>query len=250
LQKILLFFCILWVISLISSEAPVILTIEPDHAPVEGSITIEVGGLLFSDPVYCKFGDIVIQGKWASTVLISCQAPPAVKSYTITLEVSNDNITYTSAGKEFYYYAVFEVTPNSGKITGDTRVTVSGINFGTFSYCKFGDSAWIDAGFTNSSTITCKSPQGDPSHRHVPVEVSVGTKGGLTANGVDFYYIGDLPEPTPAPTKPEYKKRILTFATCGIFLVFGLLFLLGWFVTRPKFYTRVPTFEAEDLGIN
>lgn len=63
-----------------------------------------------------------------------------------------------------------KISPNHGAITGNTVVTVTGINFEGLYQCKF-DTTVVPATFVNSSILTCVAPQGVENKRSVPVEV-------------------------------------------------------------------------------
>jgi len=233
-----LFFIYLFsLITLISSqEVPVVVSVLPNQAPSTGGQSVEVTGMLFSNEFNptCRFGSILVTAKFLSSTIISCITPPASdSSYTVSVEVSNDGVTFSNAGKQFYYYAVFSISPVIGEISDHTKVTVSGINFGPFSYCKFGNATYTNAVYVNLSTLICDSPLGDPKHRHVPLEVSV-LVGSYTNNGVEFEFLGEFPPPPQLPIRRQYEKLVIFLSTSGILFVFALFMILGWYVTRPR----------------
>lgn len=120
----------------------VIYGISPHGSIVTGGSEILVVGAWFGYKneygyrPYCKFGDIIVEGRWLSTVRITCATPPYPKANVrVPFEVSLNGYDFTSSGILFTYYndfnqAQFEsIEPTSGPEIGGTGVNLFGKNF-------------------------------------------------------------------------------------------------------------------------
>jgi len=226
---------------------PVIVALIPDHSPAEGSVEVQVTGVLFNETSpFCSFDGTLVPAKFTSSTIVSCTAPPVTNktSYIASFRASNDG-TLFSLSKNFYYFSVFSISPDHGNIVGKTVVTVTGINFEGLYECKF-DNTVVAATVINSTTLTCVSPQGNPNARSVPVEVSSLVYATYTTDNVQFTYEGDIPVPhTDDTEKSKYKIAIVSLSVLGITFIFGMFFLLGWCVSSDK--KRVVVVERATL---
>ena len=85
---------------------------------------------------YCKFGDKIVEGRWLSTVRITCLTPQYhTANVRVPFEVSLNGFDFTSSGILFTFYndftkAQFEsIEPTSGPDIGGTAVNLYGKNF-------------------------------------------------------------------------------------------------------------------------
>ena len=100
---------------------------------------------------------------------LTCDTPFQEPTRIVLVSVSINGIDFTN-GSDFenndllFYYQnnvlLHKAIPPRGQITGNTIVTIYGINFENPTYCRFGDSStdYITATVVNSTKITCKTP--------------------------------------------------------------------------------------------
>ena len=109
----------------------------------------------------CKFGTAVTGGSWLSTTTITCAAPAQALT-TVTVEMSNNNLDFTTNGATYQYIPNANVTgivPSTGPQRGGYVVTAVGNNFATTGlvYCRF-NSGIYPATVSSSSQLTCIAP--------------------------------------------------------------------------------------------
>ena len=171
----------------------------PRSGSVVGGTVVTISGSAFHATCYCRFGTAAaVTANVATSTRITCTSP-ALTVGQHALEISNNNVDFTTLGNEFVAYgmhAIFRclcllnltfadtetvssIAPTAGPISGGTVVTVSGSNFKqTFGpRCKFGTAGTASATFVTASVVTCVAP-------------SVGAPGtaavGVANNGEDF----------------------------------------------------------------
>lgn len=164
----------------------VVLTMEPVHGPVRGQTRVTVRGFNFvqSSLMHCKFGDLLEPMlEFVSSTEIVCMSPPRFEhAGSVSLEVTNNNASFSDNGEQYRYDArvnVAVLAPKSGSTSGGTRVLVHGSNFVETGVqkCRFGHSV-VDAEFLNAGQLVCVSPP--QAEGRVPLEVSL--------NGVDYSF--------------------------------------------------------------
>eukprot|EP00698_Gefionella_okellyi_P014440 TRINITY_DN4005_c1_g1_i2.p1 TRINITY_DN4005_c1_g1~~TRINITY_DN4005_c1_g1_i2.p1 ORF type:complete len:2826 (+),score=696.32 TRINITY_DN4005_c1_g1_i2:356-8479(+) len=170
----------------------------PLTGPISGGSTVSVYGVNFvGATVMCRFGSTTtFAAVTISSTLVTCLSPPmAAGSYSV--ELSNNNVTFTQNSVQFLYLAaanVSHVIPPSGPRQGGTLISVFGSSFVNSAQlmCRFGSSAPVVATWLTFSKVQCYSSAfTQPS---VPVEVS-NNNADFTANGQLYSYFG-LPNVT------------------------------------------------------
>jgi len=126
--------------------APVTVTsVAPSVGPFAGSTTILLTGsnLIDSSLLSCRFGSVIRMAVWQSASTVQCVAPASNASGPVTLEVSNNNVDFSSSGLTYTYRmnaTVVSVLPTHGPVGGGSNVTVFGTNFAydVTPMCMFG----------------------------------------------------------------------------------------------------------------
>jgi len=74
------------------------------QGPADGGTLIVVHGTQFVDSpnLYCRFGTLSTRATFMSTSTMNCTAPPHVAG-AISVEITNNNLDYTTFGVTFQY---------------------------------------------------------------------------------------------------------------------------------------------------
>ena len=164
----------------------VVLSISPNHGPVRGQTRVVVRGFNFvqSRLSVCKFGEVLEPMlAFVSSTEIVCMSPPRLQhAGSVSLEVTNNNASFSDNGVQFRYDARINVAllaPDAGPTRGGSLVLVHGSQFLDTPdlKCRFGHKV-VDAQYLNAGQLQCTSPPNPPGL--VPVEVAT--------NGVDFSF--------------------------------------------------------------
>lgn len=177
-------------------KQPRVTRISPIRGAMDGSTVVSViGANLVSGLAWCRFGATEVRAMVLSTSELSCITPPHEYAESVTIEVStNDGIDYTDNGLLYSYHQTphfRRVTPITGPSSGDTLVTVHGLNFyhSKFTKCCFADRYHCTRGWLadrRKTQIKCRSPP-------AAATFAVGAAGSLlvpilvTLNGQDFF---------------------------------------------------------------
>ena len=162
--------------------------IYPNNGPEAGGTTVRISGLNFiqTSSIMCKFGNVKTRvTEFISSSEIICITPPsptAGVTWSVPVEISNNNLTFSGNGVRFTYdprAVVLALTPSSGYDKGGSRVMVYGSNFQNYPAlsCSFG-SVQVPAYFLSRSEIECISPP-HPA-RAILLEISL--------NGFDYTF--------------------------------------------------------------
>lgn len=174
--------------------APVAFSITPDSGGASGGTVVLVRGTNFVDSSYlsCYFGSLVVSGRWISSEVVQCVAPPGVANTTVPLAISFAEGQGTISDAEFYFFAepTFEgISPTFGSIHGGTPVSIFGAGF-WFSgelRARFGRTD-VSATFVSSSELRCISPASSFPGLS-PVLVSENGVDLLGRGGIGFTYM-------------------------------------------------------------
>ncbi|CAM9115079.1 unnamed protein product, partial [Sphacelaria rigidula] len=187
--------------SLTVTSKSTITSLWPSSGSTYGGTRIRVRGtgFLSSSTVFCKFGNDVVSAEVVvDYTTVICMTPPSESEGSVLVQVTNNNVDWTSSGVEFTFrppISISSVSPKSGPIGGGTlvRVVVMGIHAdidrGTIS-CRFGQS-FVSAAFIDADgTVLCVSPSASSSGAS-SLELS---RNGVefTSDGWTFYYVPDM----------------------------------------------------------
>jgi len=208
---------------------PYVQSISPHGSIVNGGTDILVVGAWFDYKPeyevrpYCKFGHLIVEGEFLSTVRIKCTAPKYdVPNVRVPFEVSLNKQDFTNSGILFTYYndytkAKFEkIEPQSGPNTGGTNIKVFGESFTNLLnpeefLCMFepNDKAMrprkVPAGFkdfgNNKTAIICNTPGGWTSGTMADIKITFDGQNYIDT-GFDFYFYKiEYINPSSGPTQ-------------------------------------------------
>lgn len=117
---------------------PIITKLEPNNGLTSGGTTVDISGAWFNEvPMYgmfpfCKFGDVVVRGKFISTTRIQCVSPATTQSFAVKIMVSSNAVDWIDTGHDFGYYdrpILNDIRPRYGNIAGGTEIWLKGEKF-------------------------------------------------------------------------------------------------------------------------
>ncbi len=163
--------------------------VSPNIGPLSGGTVVRVTGAGFEDvtsgggKLSCRFGGSVVSATVTGADGVAlCVAPPSQRLGAVPLEVSSNDIEFSSDGWTFHYgpdISVESAWPLVGPESGGTVVTVKGAGFTDTRtiLCEFGSLGALVLGkWMDSSTLSCVSPT------HMPGTTALR----LSMNGQQF----------------------------------------------------------------
>ena len=141
----------------------------------------------------CRLGAHTLPMSVLSLTALECVAnlPEDVEEFSSPLEVTFNGLDFFTAGISITVsppIKIVEVSPDSGRVSGKTVVTVLGRGFknSLFLSCRF-DNVVVPARFTDSTTISCASPANIPGN----AKLSVSNNALSFSNTLNFTYHED-----------------------------------------------------------
>jgi hypothetical protein len=188
-----------------TGTVPTVTGVSPNSGPTAGGTTVIVIGTNFTAATSVMFGGTaaptfsVNQGPVpAAGTVITATSPPGAGTVDVTV-VAPGGTSTTSAADQFNYTAgptVTAVSPNSGPVTGNTSVTITGANFNSVSAVAFGHNAAVSFTVNSPTSITATSPAGTGTV-NVTVTTPLGTS--ATSVGDQFTYGGSTAVTSVSP---------------------------------------------------
>jgi hypothetical protein len=81
---------------------------------------------------FCRFGGIIVRGRFIATTRIQCTSPQTTQSNAVKIEVSLNAVDWVDTGHDFGYYnkpTLNSITPRYGNIAGGTTIWLKGDHF-------------------------------------------------------------------------------------------------------------------------
>jgi hypothetical protein len=138
-------------------------SIAPNSGTSNGgtSVTVTGTGFLTGYTPQCEFGTIIVTATINSGTQATCTAPTG--SGTVAFQFTNNGQNFVSGGNYTYTSGIniTSLSPNNGKSSGFTVVTVIGTGFINSANlcCEFGSTA-TSATYINATAISCSSAPG------------------------------------------------------------------------------------------
>ena len=128
----------------------------------------------------CLFGDIPVPASTVTSSTLECLSPQNAEG-SVTFEIMEDGSDTTYSGLTFLYttpLSLQDVQPSQGPTRGQTRLAITGANFGPPGVqCKIGETI-VAGSLSSSSKVQCITLAS--SEAVVPVQIS--------NNGIDFVF--------------------------------------------------------------
>lgn len=152
---------------------PVLVDMTPHRGPSEGNGTLYFYGTGFRDDfaladIGCKVGDGVGKGVVVSPTMIRCTVEEMQlvdEGFNLPATVALNSYSWVPTNQTFVPYGISGLYPNSGPISGNTDILVTGKGFTDDlqdkAKCRFGinsNFAIVDALIVDYDKLTCKSP--------------------------------------------------------------------------------------------
>ena len=171
-------------------------SILPDSGPMHGGTRIQVfgSGLMQSTAGFCKFGSASqsTRAVHVSNNSIECVTPAQIKSGSVCVEVSNNNVDFSHNCIPFQFTKaarIIEMYPKHGPKSGNTHITIKGKHFRAgHMQCRFGAIKTKAIESASNDTIVCVSPSSSLQN-YVTLEVSNNDGIDFSQNGLQFMFV-------------------------------------------------------------
>lgn len=160
--------------------------ISPTFGPAGGGTTVTISGDAFTGATAVNFGttaaaSFAVNNDTSITAVAPLVSPAGNPDTVDVTVVSPGGTSFTSTHDQFTFYrqpSVTGVSPNSGPVTGDYTITVTGTNFTGTTSVMFGD---VAGGFqvTNDATLSVFVPPSD-SPPGDNLDITVTSPGGTS----------------------------------------------------------------------
>lgn len=115
-------------------KTPAVLDLIPHTGPTGTLVDVLGAGLQDTAGLICRFGDTTVAPvEFKSSNVVTCKAPPQESDRaSVTVEISNNMVDWTSNGVIFTYRpraVIDSVTPKVGPVNGSTIVRIAGSSF-------------------------------------------------------------------------------------------------------------------------
>jgi hypothetical protein len=165
--------------------APTFISISPTTGPVAGGTFVTITGSGFSGTTSLLFNTTSATNITANANTITANVPTNQPAGVVNITITAPGGTVT-ANNAYTYGAgpvVISVSPSYGPLSSGPTVTITGTNFGSLNWVKFG--SYLATILTNSSTaITVTPPSGSVGTVDVTVSTTYGTS---TTSPADQY---------------------------------------------------------------
>ena len=161
-----------------------------------GSAVIITGeNFLNEGNCWCKFGNTstsIVPAVFISSSSIECVTPAQIKSGSVCVEVSNNNVDFSHNCIPFQFTKaarIIEMYPKHGPKSGNTHITIKGKHFRAgHMQCRFGAIKTKAIESASNDTIVCVSPSSSLQN-YVTLEVSNNDGIDFSQNGLQFMFV-------------------------------------------------------------
>jgi hypothetical protein len=163
--------------------------LSPHHGPPSGTaVLISLDTLPTPATPVCMFLDTQVPASNLTLSSFICQAP-RYSDYSqpynsVPVRVSLDGTSFSKRTARFYYdlVQISSISPSSGSVSGNTRVTIHGTGFRKYDTltCRI-DEKNVSLEYMNSYTIVCITNQHEVGYSMVQISM----------NGIDYYDAGE-----------------------------------------------------------
>ena len=196
-----------------------VLSIHPDTGPVNGGTVVLLMGhdFLDNDSLMCRFGDVVVSGRWISSTEIECISP-AHFTGLVYIAVSNDGFFMRDSQVRFEYVdhpVVFSIFPDFGFNLSGSSIVIRGSGFydKTGWFCWFGNIS-SEAFVLSNMEAACDLPS--RVYLSTPFELST-PRGSPSPTGLSFEIIPALTVESASPLSgPKTGNTTVTVGVSGL----------------------------------
>eukprot|EP00163_Fabomonas_tropica_P008375 TRINITY_DN17_c0_g4_i1.p1 TRINITY_DN17_c0_g4~~TRINITY_DN17_c0_g4_i1.p1 ORF type:complete len:4695 (+),score=879.62 TRINITY_DN17_c0_g4_i1:301-14385(+) len=238
---------------------PVPASLAPATGPEAGDTLVTVYGSDFvhSSRLRCRFGTKTpVVAEWITATQLECRSPPGLVSEGfLPVEVSINDLDYTSAAVSYFYHSTLAVTsllPNSGPTLGGTLVTVIGTGF-VWSpqgpVCRLGGDLFVRASYVSATQVTCTTPL-VVTNSSMQFDVSNNAQQ-YTNSGINFTYVDPVHVTAVNPSSGSYTGGVAVTVS-GTGFLFGKTYvqfgdaepILVTLISTTQFVVTSPEYSA------
>jgi IPT/TIG domain len=172
---------------------PAVTSVSPSSGSTTGGSTVTISGSYFTGATSVKFGSTAATSFTVNSDTQITAVAPAHAAGTVDVTVTTSHGTSaTSSSDNFTYFvlvpAVTSVSPNSGSISGESTVTITGSYFTGATAVRFGGTTATSFTVNSDTQITATAPAESVGTVNVTVTTAYGTS--ATSSSDDFTYVG------------------------------------------------------------
>lgn len=171
------------------ANAPSVTGTSPAYGPIGGGTAVTITGSGFQNGATATFGGSApVSCTFNSINSLTCTSPLSVVSGLVSVKVTNPDTQSGTLADAFTYLkqpTVTSISPNKGKASGNTTVTILGTDFYTGATVSLGGTACNSVSVVSSSAITCVTAAHTAGVVNVVV-TNVDTQTGTLTNGFEY----------------------------------------------------------------
>lgn len=237
--------------------------IYPRYGPKDGDTVVQVWGknfIDFGDDFRCNFGTRSTKAHMITSDFLWCRAPASdVVARPMPFSVSL-NRQQNSRDKHMYWYynmqSIWEVIPDYGSMTGDTKIMIKGNNFKPWewedevnnqndTFCSFGVLGKVPAQVLTGGVIECIAPENNQKVNKVMLKITINNQN-YTDDKFEFSYYNPPSvmevEPKIGPVEGGTKVNIWgsNFEHKTVICQFGNVNITGTVISTSKIECQTP----------
>jgi hypothetical protein len=183
----------------VGAPVPRVTGLSPRGGPKAGGTSVTLTGAGFSEASAVRFGsEEAASFTVNSPTSITAVSPAGEGAVAVTVTGPRGTSASGGTGDKFTYGpAVSGIEPDHGPTTGETTVTITGVNLGEASAVTFGTTPASAFTVVSPTSITAVSPAGTGT-----VDVTVATPEGTSPTGTQDRFSYDVPPPSISGISP------------------------------------------------
>ena len=176
---------------------PKLIVVTPARGPTHGNVTVVFTGDNFDEQTIVRIGEVRTTTKVLSKTEMEVLVPPHIGEGPVAIELTSAEGVTVRSEEAFYYNdrpppRITGVSPSTGPMSGNTRVTLEGIGFSQDCWVRIGRERPKTIVIKNAELIEIVTPPCKISG-FVDIEVGTNQTGSSTAKNVFRF----LPLPVP-----------------------------------------------------
>ncbi|MFO0587924.1 MAG: IPT/TIG domain-containing protein [Polyangiaceae bacterium] len=188
---------------------PKLIVVTPNRGPTHGNVTVVFTGDNFEETTIVRIAEVRTTTRVLSKTEMEVLVPPHIGEGPVAIELTSAEGVTVRSEEAFYYNdrpppRVTGVSPSSGPMSGNTRVSLEGVGFTQDCWVRIGRERPKTTVIKNSETIEIVTPPCKISG-FVDIEVGTNQTGSSTAKNV-FRFV-PLPPPVIDGVAPN-KGRV------------------------------------------
>jgi len=271
---------------------PIVSSVYPVSGLLEGGDVVFFEGARFTnvDSLVCRFGGVDVTAIWMNAGRVKCLTPAWSGNVdeAVPIQISLNGADFVHSGFDFVFRGtpvVLSASPSTVEAAGGTSVTLTGVNLGAVTACRFGEyGSRSRVSVTDDATVVCAAPR-LPIHSSMEgsgVSLSLSTGGAFFDSGITLTYSNfktdaslyaetlidpvegdEIPKVTtvyPASVSSQVSEHVNVYGEffsnrAGLGCIFGQTFVDAIYISSKEIKCRTPirapgvvTFEVVQGG--